>query len=218
MPFTDYLDLVVSMPAPVRTLIGLTALQDPSARRAGRAIDKLREEVEGSRSTVLVTGAGAVVRVVSLVVLRVEDGAGRIFTQLGRWDGQDPRLGMRPLFFAIDSRARPRIGPIVVPRSTPHMTQIGRRSSPQMHPRMSPRWTAHRPQADPSSVLLARMRPMPGGSGPILERSRPTPGEFERCEAETWSGIGQNMARHGPNLHGVDQITPACTRLASARV
>lgn len=91
VPFTDYLDLVVSMPAPVRTLIGLTALQDPSARRAGRAIDKLREEVEGSRSTVLVTGAGAVVRVVSLVVLRVEDGAGRIFTQLGRWDGQDVR-------------------------------------------------------------------------------------------------------------------------------
>jgi len=86
VPFTDFCDLVVSMRSEVQLTIGREAVHYLSTSRAARSIDKLREEVESLKSIVLVTGEGAVIRAVSLVVLRAEDDCGRVFMQVGKWE------------------------------------------------------------------------------------------------------------------------------------
>lgn len=88
VPFTDYCDLVVSMTKPIQRTIGLTALnKNASGFRGAKALDKLREEVESCKSVVVVTGDGAIVRVVSLVVLRATMPDHRVFMQIGKYDG-----------------------------------------------------------------------------------------------------------------------------------
>merc|ERR1712176_1609737 len=49
-------------------------------------MDKLLEEVENGKSSVMVNGHGEVERVVSVVALHVEDDSGRLLVQLGKWE------------------------------------------------------------------------------------------------------------------------------------
>eukprot|EP00429_Kryptoperidinium_foliaceum_P059640 CAMPEP_0176093774 /NCGR_PEP_ID=MMETSP0120_2-20121206/46988_1 /TAXON_ID=160619 /ORGANISM="Kryptoperidinium foliaceum, Strain CCMP 1326" /LENGTH=945 /DNA_ID=CAMNT_0017427709 /DNA_START=53 /DNA_END=2887 /DNA_ORIENTATION=- len=86
VPFTDYCDLVVSMTQPIQRTIGMTALSRYGAGfRGAKALDKLREEVDSCKSIVVVTGDGALVRVVSLVVLRATMPDHRVFMQIGKY-------------------------------------------------------------------------------------------------------------------------------------
>eukprot|EP00429_Kryptoperidinium_foliaceum_P019415 CAMPEP_0176045892 /NCGR_PEP_ID=MMETSP0120_2-20121206/22784_1 /TAXON_ID=160619 /ORGANISM="Kryptoperidinium foliaceum, Strain CCMP 1326" /LENGTH=982 /DNA_ID=CAMNT_0017379301 /DNA_START=78 /DNA_END=3022 /DNA_ORIENTATION=+ len=85
VPFTDYCDLVVCMEKSVQLTIGRDALAILATQRSARAIEKLREEVESSKSIVVTTGAGVILRVVSLVVLRAVQADGRVFMQVGKY-------------------------------------------------------------------------------------------------------------------------------------
>eukprot|EP00429_Kryptoperidinium_foliaceum_P095690 CAMPEP_0176249624 /NCGR_PEP_ID=MMETSP0121_2-20121125/34073_1 /TAXON_ID=160619 /ORGANISM="Kryptoperidinium foliaceum, Strain CCMP 1326" /LENGTH=422 /DNA_ID=CAMNT_0017589329 /DNA_START=18 /DNA_END=1282 /DNA_ORIENTATION=- len=87
VPFTDYCDLVVSMPKSVQLTIGREALSQLPQHRGAKAMDKLREEVESSKSIVVVTGDGAITRVVSLVVLRATTCDDHVFMQIGKYEG-----------------------------------------------------------------------------------------------------------------------------------
>jgi len=87
VPFTDFCELVVSMDKHVQQTIGRVALGQMHAQRAKGDIEKLREEVEASEAIVVISGTGALTRVVSLVVLRATDGNGSVFMQVGKWNG-----------------------------------------------------------------------------------------------------------------------------------
>mmetsp|Transcript_6973 Transcript_6973/g.19731 ORF Transcript_6973/g.19731 Transcript_6973/m.19731 type:complete len:1033 (+) Transcript_6973:80-3178(+) len=90
VPFTDYCDLVVSMNPQIQVMIGreaLCALFEKGGKTA-KKLEKLAQEVEASKSIVVALDGGSIIRVASLVVLRVEDAFGRIFVQVGKWDGK----------------------------------------------------------------------------------------------------------------------------------
>mmetsp|Transcript_58544 Transcript_58544/g.181825 ORF Transcript_58544/g.181825 Transcript_58544/m.181825 type:complete len:251 (-) Transcript_58544:10-762(-) len=72
----------------VQVTIGMDALsQMAKSRWPTKAIDKLTEEVCSAKSIVVVTGEGRILRLVSLVVLRLERGDGRLLVHVGKWDG-----------------------------------------------------------------------------------------------------------------------------------
>lgn len=95
VPFTDYCDLVVSMAKQVQVAIGREAVSQMSAQRYGRATEQLKAEVDASKSIVVVTGAGSIIRVVSLVVLRAVQPDGRIFMQVGKWDNSEVKSALQ---------------------------------------------------------------------------------------------------------------------------
>lgn len=80
VPFTDYCDLVVSMPVEIQEVIGQATLTQSKLSKP-----QLKDEVRNGTSIVVTTGEGKVFRVVSLVVLRIERADGRVFAQVGKW-------------------------------------------------------------------------------------------------------------------------------------
>merc|ERR1711920_478330 len=87
VPFSDYCDLVVSMKREVQLIIGMdaVALLEQSGRWS-KPFDKLTDEVRDGKSVAAVTGEGNVIRVVSLVALRVERPDGHILVQVAKWE------------------------------------------------------------------------------------------------------------------------------------
>lgn len=95
IPFTDYCNLVVSMSKQVQVAIGRDAVNQLSMQRGARAIEQLRQEVDSSKSIVVVTGTGAIIRVVSLVVLRATQPSGHVFMQVGKYDGSSVKSALQ---------------------------------------------------------------------------------------------------------------------------
>jgi len=89
VPGTDYPDLVVSMDPVVQATIGREALNHiiEKGGKAARKAEKWEQEVESAKAIVVVLGNGEILRLLSIVVLRVEDGQGHLFAQVGMWDG-----------------------------------------------------------------------------------------------------------------------------------
>jgi len=87
VPFTDYCDLVFSMKPEVQVTIGVHAVGLLAKSGPGtKASEKLANEVHVGKSIVVVTGEGTIVRVVSLVALRVQREDGHVFAQVAKWE------------------------------------------------------------------------------------------------------------------------------------
>lgn len=91
VPSTDCADIIHSMPAAVKTVIGLHVLDrvTPPSLSFGRrafALDQLREEVIDGRSTVLFNTKRQAERVVAVTALRIDNGD-LFLAQLAKWDG-----------------------------------------------------------------------------------------------------------------------------------
>mmetsp|Transcript_74659 Transcript_74659/g.228446 ORF Transcript_74659/g.228446 Transcript_74659/m.228446 type:complete len:998 (-) Transcript_74659:114-3107(-) len=93
VPFTDYSDLVLGMSPTAQQAIGEDAVDQLLSKGAsmtrGSALEKLRREVQTSKSIVVVTGTGDIVRVVSLVVLRCVRQDGMMLAQIGKLEGSE---------------------------------------------------------------------------------------------------------------------------------
>uniref|UniRef100_A0A7S2LZ44 Uncharacterized protein n=1 Tax=Zooxanthella nutricula TaxID=1333877 RepID=A0A7S2LZ44_9DINO len=101
VPYTDYCNLVVSMSQGVQVTIGMDAWWhfaeahhhllmggfgsaiSRTVSSEARAADKLRQEIESGRSLVVVTGSGSIIRVASIVLLKVTNEEGKILAQVG---------------------------------------------------------------------------------------------------------------------------------------
>lgn len=86
VPRTDFCDTVVSMSRPIQVTVGLQALEHFPRQPGARLLNKLREEVETSKSIVVITETGTVLRVVSLVVLRATTHDDGVLMQVGKYD------------------------------------------------------------------------------------------------------------------------------------
>jgi hypothetical protein len=101
VPFTDYSEIVLGMPANLQVVIGLDAIQQlridkkigrfimegPGGR--GVILDKLQQEVLSGRSTLLISAAGEVERVASVIAFRLENEYGEVLAQIAKYeDGQ----------------------------------------------------------------------------------------------------------------------------------
>eukprot|EP00429_Kryptoperidinium_foliaceum_P081426 CAMPEP_0176230896 /NCGR_PEP_ID=MMETSP0121_2-20121125/24527_1 /TAXON_ID=160619 /ORGANISM="Kryptoperidinium foliaceum, Strain CCMP 1326" /LENGTH=429 /DNA_ID=CAMNT_0017570237 /DNA_START=1 /DNA_END=1290 /DNA_ORIENTATION=+ len=88
VPFTEYYDLVSSMDQEVQVVIGSDAVA--FLRKTGRvnaaACTKLGQEVSKGKSIVVLTGDGSVVRVVSIIAIKVDREDGRFLAQIGKMD------------------------------------------------------------------------------------------------------------------------------------
>jgi len=93
VPFTDFGDLVLSMPVDMQQIIGSDAMEQLANGRVwmGRnnfGFTKLRQEVEKGKSIVVVDGQGNIRRVVAVVAIRVERSADKcLLAQVGRLNG-----------------------------------------------------------------------------------------------------------------------------------
>ena len=82
-PFTDYCDLVVSMPREKQELIGRVALTQLS--RTKRSLGKLTDEVTGGKSNLVITGGGDIFRLKVRLHLGCLDGISRWRPRLAQW-------------------------------------------------------------------------------------------------------------------------------------
>lgn len=93
IPFTDFDELVVSMVPSIRTIAGQAALRHIAGKMGGFAafpvttlknFEQLETELHAGKSLTLLTGSGAIERVVLVVVLRIVDNAGKVLVRLGK--------------------------------------------------------------------------------------------------------------------------------------
>jgi len=87
VPFTDFPDLVASMEKQVQVAIGREALGQLALKKGQGMAQQLQEEVDASKSILVVTAKRDIIRVVSLVALRAVQADGRVFMQVGKWEG-----------------------------------------------------------------------------------------------------------------------------------
>jgi len=95
VPFTEYSDLVVGMDHETRMLIGNRALGHLQGRRnaaasVGRTFANLIEEVSKGKCVIMVNAMGQIERVVSLVVIDMENAQGHVFVELGKREKSEP--------------------------------------------------------------------------------------------------------------------------------
>jgi len=93
IPCTEYGDLVASMDAEIKAVIGLNAIDHVikaswhrKMPRRGTLV-RLKQEIRNGKSTIMLNAQGKVERVVSVVALRLQDSDGNIFTELGQMEG-----------------------------------------------------------------------------------------------------------------------------------
>mmetsp|Transcript_74658 Transcript_74658/g.228436 ORF Transcript_74658/g.228436 Transcript_74658/m.228436 type:complete len:950 (-) Transcript_74658:81-2930(-) len=87
VPYTDYCNLVVSMSREAQVTIGRHAVGLlAKGWNKGLAMETLIDEVRNGKCIVVATGEGDIIRVVSLVALRVERDDGHIFVQVAKWE------------------------------------------------------------------------------------------------------------------------------------
>lgn len=91
VPFAEFCDVVVALPAEMHVLIGSVALDNCKSGFMGlwkntQAQSDLRQEVEDGRSIVIQSLSGELERVVSLAVMHIARGDGRVLVQLAKWN------------------------------------------------------------------------------------------------------------------------------------
>lgn len=91
VPFTKYRDVVVALPAELHVLIGSLALEHCKSGfvrswKNKPSQNKMRQEVQDGRSILILDQAGEMERVVSVVVLHLSRGDGRVLVQVAKWE------------------------------------------------------------------------------------------------------------------------------------
>merc|ERR1712176_1467394 len=88
VPLADFGDLVGALTEDMQEVIGMDALKAYKWKKgmAQNGHQNLRNEIKKGKSLVILTGAGEVERVVSVVALRVERPDDHIFVQLAKWE------------------------------------------------------------------------------------------------------------------------------------
>merc|ERR1719422_2903678 len=89
VPFTEYGDLAVALPADMLVVMGGIALDRCKNRFLrfwkDKLLNELREEVDDGRSIVILSKAGYIERVVSLAVIHIRSADGKVLVQLAKW-------------------------------------------------------------------------------------------------------------------------------------
>jgi len=98
VPDASLVDILPDMPPHARQLVGLVAVSVLRFKRSGAgfrsrllsqpAMDKLSEEVDSGKCTLMLDGEGDALRLINLVALRMESTDGKLFVQLGTWDAE----------------------------------------------------------------------------------------------------------------------------------
>jgi len=94
VPFTEYSDLVVSMAQETQVTIGRHALEQLAARKhtlsAHSTLGNLEEEVIKGKSCLMVNAVGQIERVVSVVVVEIQNAHGQVLVELGKRETCEP--------------------------------------------------------------------------------------------------------------------------------
>jgi hypothetical protein len=88
VPLTEWHDMVLAMSRDSQAVIGLDALRHATLRslwkKSARGLTELGTEVETGKSTVMLTAAGELQRVTSLVVFKIYNAHGNLLIQIGK--------------------------------------------------------------------------------------------------------------------------------------